>query len=215
MKLRFLLALIALTSISPTTFAQLPAADVTAIINRAVTRAVRISPNSVIAVTDREGYVLGVWVVAGGAASQGQLATAVSKAGTAAFLSSNQNAFSSRTAGYIIQQHFPVGVKNTAPGPLVGVGLSNLFVSDVNHFKKTDLIVCPFPPPTPAPPSPGTFGSPIAFTSLDGSPGGVPLYKNGELVGGIGVTGDDTPQPSVPYLPTPPFPPFAPCIFAS
>src|SRR6266403_3210397 len=185
---------------TPAAVDPLTAADVQTIINQAVTRAMRISPNSVIAVTDREGYVLGVWVVRGGAATPGEIATAVSKAGTAAYLSSNQNAFSSRTAGYIIQQHFPVGVQNTAPGPLVGVGLSNLFVSDVNHFKKTDLITCPFPPPTPAAPSPGTFGSPIAFTSLDGSPGGVPLYKNGELVGAIGVTGDDTPQPSVPYI---------------
>src|SRR5882762_10226907 len=200
---------------TPVAVDPLTVADVQTIINHAVTRAVRISPNSVIAVVDREGYVLGVWVVRGGAATPGEIATAVSKAGTAAFLSSNQNAFTSRTAGFIIQQHFPPGVRNTAPGPLVGVGLSNLFVSDVNHFKKTDLIVCPFPPPTSAPPSPGTFGSPIAFTSLDGSPGGVPLYKNGELVGGIGVTGDGTPQPPVPYMPTPPLPPFAPCIFAS
>src|SRR5207245_995174 len=114
----------------------LTVADVQTIINHAVTRAVRISPNSVIAVVDREGYVLGVWVVRGGAATPGEIATAVSKAGTAAYLSSNQNAFTSRTAGFIIQQHFPPGVKNTAPGPLVGVGLSNLFVSDVNHFKK-------------------------------------------------------------------------------
>jgi uncharacterized protein GlcG (DUF336 family) len=215
MKLRALLVLVAANLLASPAFAQLTAADVTTIINQAVLRAVKISPNSVIAVTDREGYVLGVWVVRGGPATPGEIATAVSKAGTAAYLSSNQNAFSSRTAGYIIQQHFPVGVKNTAPGPLVGVGLSNLFVSDVNHFKKTDLITCPFPPPTPAAPSPGTFGSPIAFTSLDGSPGGVPLYKNGALVGGIGVTGDGTPQPSVPYMPTPPLPPFAPCIFAS
>src|SRR2546423_6423300 len=166
-------------------------------VSRAVTRAVRISPNSVIAVTDREGYVLGVWVVAGGSASQGELATAVSKAGTAAFLSSNQNAFSSRTAGYIIQQHFPVGVRNSAPGPLVGVGLSNLFISDVNHFKKIDMMYCPPPYPPAVIPSPGTFGTPIAFTSLDGSPGGVPLYKNGLLLGGIGVTGDGTPQPPI------------------
>jgi uncharacterized protein GlcG (DUF336 family) len=215
MKLRALFVLAAANLMASSAFAQLTAADVTTIINQAVLRAVKISPNSVIAVTDREGYVLGVWVVRGGAATPGEIATAVSKAGTAAYLSSNQNAFTSRTAGYIIQQHFPVGVQNTAPGPLVGVGLSNLFVSDVNHFKRTDLITCPFPPPTPAAPSPGTFGSPIAFTSLDGSPGGVPLYKNGELVGGIGVTGDGTPQPSIPYLPTPPLPPFAPCIFAS
>src|SRR6267143_2336560 len=215
MRLRGLLILAVANLIATSTFAQLTGADVTTIINQAVIRASKVSPNSVIAVTDREGYVLGIWVVRGGAATPGEIATAVSKAGTAAYLSSDQNAFTSRTAGYIIQQHFPVGVSNTAPGPLVGVGLSNLFISDVNHFKKTDLITCPFPPPTPAAPSPGTFGSPIAFTSLDGSPGGVPLYKNGELVGGVGGTGDGTPQPAIPYLPTPPFPPFAPCIFAS
>ena len=47
-------------------FAQLTASDVQTIINHAVTRAVTISPNSVIAVTDREGDVLGVWVMRGG-----------------------------------------------------------------------------------------------------------------------------------------------------
>jgi uncharacterized protein GlcG (DUF336 family) len=172
---------------------------------------VKISPNSVIAVTDREGYVLGVWVVRGGAATPGEIATAVSKAGTAAYLSSNQNAFTSRTAGFIIQQHFPPGVNNTPTGPLVGVGLSNLFVSDVNRFKKTDLIPCP-PAVPPATQSPGTLGSPIAFTSLDGSSGGVPLYKNGVLVGGVGVTGDGTPQPSVPFVPKPPLVVLPPCI---
>src|SRR4029077_9051611 len=115
----------------------------------AVRRAVKISPNSVIAVTDREGNVLGAWVVHGGAATDPEIATAVSKAGTAAYLSSNRNAFTSRTAGFIIQQHFPPGVINAAPGPLVGVGLSNLFVSDVNHFKKIDMVYCP-PPYPPA-----------------------------------------------------------------
>jgi uncharacterized protein GlcG (DUF336 family) len=184
----------------------LTAADVQRIIGQAVTRAVQVSPNSVIAVTDREGYVLAVWVVRGGAATAGEIATAVSKAGTAAYLSSNQNAFTSRTAGFIIQQHFPPGVNNTGTGPLVGVGLSNLFVSDVNRFKKTDLVPCP-----PTSTSPGVLGSPIAFTSLDGSPGGVPLYKNGILVGGIGVTGDGTPKPSIPFVPKPPIVMLPPC----
>src|ERR1700750_1745141 len=105
---------------------QLTAADVQRVINQAVVRALRISPNSVIAVTDREGYVLGVWVVRGVPATAGEIATAVSKAGTASYLSSNQNAFTSRTAGFIIQQHFPPGVINAAPGPLVRVGLSHL-----------------------------------------------------------------------------------------
>ncbi|HTE91513.1 MAG TPA: heme-binding protein [Terriglobales bacterium] len=173
--------------------AQLSAADVQSIIGRAVTRALSISPNSVIAVTDREGYVLGVWNVHGGEPTPPQIATAVSKAGTAAFLSSNQNAFTSRTAGFIIQQHFPPGVINTAPGPLVGVGLSNLFFSDINKFKKTSI-----PPPGSIPlfnATPGMAIVPVPATSLDGAPGGVPLYKNGQLVGGVGVTGDGTPPP--------------------
>jgi uncharacterized protein GlcG (DUF336 family) len=175
----------------------LTAVDVQTIINQAVTRAVHISPNSVIAVTDREGAVLGVWVVRSGAATPDEIATAVSKAGTAAYLSSNQNAFTSRTAGFIIQQHFPPGVSNTAPGPLVGVGLSNLFTSDINKFRKPGS-------PIVFSPTPGTFLIPVPFTSLDGSPGGVPLYKNGQLVGGIGVTGDGTPPP--PIVTGPPLP---------
>src|SRR5205807_3046024 len=163
-------------------------ADVQTIINHAVTRAVRISPNSVIAVVDREGYVLGVWVVRGGAATPGEIATAVSKAGTAAYLSSNQNAFTSRTAGFIIQQHFPPGVFNTAPGPLVGVGLSNLFLpsNDINKFRAPGSVIT-------FSSTPGTTIKAVFGSSLDGSPGGVPLYKYGQLVGGVGVTGDGVP----------------------
>src|ERR1700704_354245 len=191
MKLRVLLGLLSASCLPLSASAQLTSADVTRIINQAVTRAVHISPNSVIAVTDREGNVLAVWVVRGGAAGNDEIATAVSKAGTAAYLSSNQNAFTSRTAGFIIQQHFPPTVSNTAPGPLVGVGLSNLFVSDINKFRKPgSLIVFNS--------TPGLSISPVPNTSLDGSPGGVPLYKNGQLVGGIGVTGDGTPQPPIP-----------------
>jgi uncharacterized protein GlcG (DUF336 family) len=188
MKQRALLILVATNLLACSAFAQLTAADVTKIIKQAVTRAVKISRHSVIAVTDREGDVLAVWVVRGGAAGVDEVATAVSKAGTAAFLSSNQNAFTSRTAGFIIQQHFPPGVNNTATGPLVGVGLSNLFISDINKFRKPGSVIT-------FSAQPGLTIVPVPFTSLDGSPGGVPLYKNGILVGAIGVTGDGTPQP--------------------
>jgi uncharacterized protein GlcG (DUF336 family) len=168
--------------------AQLTAADVQAVINQAVTRALQISPNSVIAVTDREGDVLGVWNVRGGEPTLDEISSCVSKAGTASYLSSNQNAFTSRTAGFIIQQHFPPGVRNTSPGPLVGVGLSNLFFSDINKFRKPGSIIS-------FSSTPGLTILPVVGTSLDGSPGGVPLYKNGALVGGVGVTGDGVPGP--------------------
>src|ERR1043165_6785948 len=125
MKARTLLAFACLVLAGNPASGQLTVADVTKIVNQAITRARVISPNSVIAVTDREGNVLAVWVVRGGAATNEEIASAVSKAGTAAYLSSNQNAFTSRTAGFIIQQHFPPGVNNAEPGPLVGVGLSN------------------------------------------------------------------------------------------
>src|ERR1044071_3195570 len=105
MRLRVMMSLVALLGVIHQVAAQLTAADVQKVIGQAVTRAVSISPNSVIAVTDREGYVLGVWSVSGGELPPPPVASAVSKAGTAAFLSSNQNAFTSRTAGFIIQQH--------------------------------------------------------------------------------------------------------------
>jgi len=196
MKLRAFSLFAAASLLASSAFAQLTASDVQTIINHAVTRAVTISSNSVIAVSDREGNVLGVWVMRGGNATNPEVATAVSKAGTAAYLSSNQNAFTSRTAGFIIQQHFPPGVINTPPGPLVGVGLSNLFISDINKFRgpgsvivfnqRPGLSLVQVPPPVP----PSSAG-----TSLDGTPGGLPLYKNGQLVGGIGVTGDGVPGP--------------------
>ena len=112
----------------------------------------------------------------GGAVTATERAIAVSKAGTAAFLSSTQHAFSSRTAGFIIQQNFPPNVRNTPTGPLVGVGFSTLAFSDVNYFREAD----------------GTTR--IPGTRLYASPGGIPIYLNGKLVAGIGVTGDGTEQ---------------------
>src|SRR3954468_22383376 len=170
--------------------AQLTAVDVQTIVNQATTRALQISPNSVIAVTDREGDVLAVWSVNGSPPTALDISSCVSKAGTASYLSSNQNAFSSRTAGFIIQQHFPPGVRNTPPGPLVGVGLSNLFFSDINKFRAPGSVIT-------FSSTPGLTIVPVFGTSLDGSPGGVPLYKNGILVGGVGVTGDGIPGPVV------------------
>lgn len=172
-------------------WSQMTTADVSTVIRQAATRAQQISPDSFIAIVDREGYVLAVWAVGalpGDPTAQAvKVATAISKAGTAAFLSSNQEALTSRTAGFIVQQHFPPSIANKPPGPLVGVNFSNLPFSDVNYFKDPATFV-PDPLSTSGPG--GTNGSPIAGTSLAGSPGGLPLYKKGKLVGGIGVVGD-------------------------
>ena len=169
--------------------AQLTLTDVQQVISQAASRAQSISPNSIIAVTDREGYVLGVWSVSGATnitpALTDLMANAIARAGTAAFLSSDQHAFTTRTAGFIVQQNFPPGVKNRGPGPLVGVNFSNLPFSDVNRLKD------------PAGYNPaltnGINGGPVPTPitgGLTGVPGGVPLYKAGKLVGGVGVAGD-------------------------
>ena len=210
--------------------AQLTRDDVRTIIANAATEASRIDRNAVIAVTDREGFVLAAWDMAGRIPNPlptfgpsntiirqyGLLAGAITRAGTAAFLSSNQEAFTSRTAGFIIQQHFPPGVRNTGTGPLVGVGFSSLFFSDVNFMKyipdtipasfirSPALPKAPFSPslagapfsgnlPVFADVSPGVRAPSVFLGSLNDSPGGVPLYKQGQLVGGIGVTGDHSP----------------------
>ena len=109
--------------------AQLTLAEVQTVIAQAISRATNLpaplNTNAVVAVTDREGWVLGVWALNTNLLGDDNLvAEAIAKAGTAAFLSSDNNAFSSRTAGDIVQQHFPIGIKNKPPGPLVGVNFS-------------------------------------------------------------------------------------------
>ena len=154
----------------------LPPAEVARVYAQAAEAARDILPQAVIAIVDRDGRALLVRRADGsGTVSAAERAIAVSKAGTGVFLSSNQQAFSSRTAGFIIQQNFPPRVLNRPPGPLVGVGFSNLAFSDVNYFRETD-------------------GRRIPGSRLYGSPGGVPLYLEGQLVAGVGVTGDGTEQ---------------------
>ena len=154
--------------------------------------------NGIVAVVDREGFVLGVWSLAPSPSTL-DVIDAITKAGTAAFLSSDQEALTSRTAGFIVQQHFPPKIKNREPGPLVGVNFSNLSFSDVNHFKD------PHTYDPLAPGGGGTNGAPItplglsALSGLAGSPGGVPLYDaNTNLIGGVGVA--ITGKPPIPEL---------------
>jgi uncharacterized protein GlcG (DUF336 family) len=109
----------------------------------------------------------------------GALLAAISKAGTGAFFSTQGNAFSTRTAGFIIQQHFPPGVRLVSSGPLFGVQFSQLFCGDVVPRPGVNY-------PAPLPPLPeGTL--PLG---LSADPGGLPLYKDGSAAGGVGVEGN-------------------------
>ena len=58
---------------------------------------------------------------------------AISKAGTASVFSTQGNAFTTRTASFIIQEHFPPGVSFQPGGPLFGVQFSQLPCSDIKR----------------------------------------------------------------------------------
>ncbi|HET9530237.1 MAG TPA: heme-binding protein, partial [Blastocatellia bacterium] len=178
--------------------ARLTAGDVRTIIAQAVAQAEASSFRATIAVVDSEGNSLAIFTMNGaeprvdvGAsfADGGQVKScidrplgecgleglrknrdripscfaALSKAVTGSFLSSQGHAFSTRTASFIVQENFPPGVTFQPSGPLFGVQFSQLLCSDVNAR------------------------SPLG---LSADPGGIPIYKNGIKVGGIGIEGD-------------------------
>ncbi len=165
----------------PVSSQALTIADVQLIIAQAVSTAVSINRPVTVSVTDKEGNLLGTFAMTGaagntlirsvGRSGQGlenllvpSSAGSHSKAGTAAILSSGGNAFSTRTASFIIQEHFPPGINNRPGGPLYGVQFSSLPCSDI-----------------------AIAGLPLG---LSGDPGGRPIYKSGVAVGGVGIEGD-------------------------
>jgi uncharacterized protein GlcG (DUF336 family) len=99
---------------------------------------------------------------------------AIAKAITGAYLSSEGNAFSSRTASQIIQEHFNPGVAAQPSGPLFGVQFSQLACSD-------------FLSRSSGAPGAGPQPSPLGLAA---DPGGFPLYKSGTVVGGVGAIAD-------------------------
>ena len=173
-----------LLPVNPPSFAattNLTSTDVQTILQQAASAATSLGKGVTIVITDREGNILGRFAMSGapatttirsvGAAGQGLEGTvapaieaATAKAATAAFFSTTGNAFSTRTAGFIIQEHFPPGISFRAAGPLFGVQFSSLPCGDI---KLTS-----------------------ARLGLSGDPGGLPIYKDGLPAGGIGVEGD-------------------------
>ena len=110
----------------------------------------------------------------------GATAAAIAKAVTGAYLSSSGNAFSTRTASMIVQEHFPPSAvaQGLESGPLFGVQFSQLPCSDLsarfNAAGGSGALI-------------GPKRSPLG---LSADPGGFPLYIDGVMVGGIGVISD-------------------------
>jgi uncharacterized protein GlcG (DUF336 family) len=151
----------------------LTTAEIETILAQAAGRAIADGQAYTITVTTREGIVVGALQMAGAPAGLEGAATA--KARTAAFLSSNQHAFTTRTAFFIIQDHFPPNLPNVPGGPLYGVQFSNLPCSDIVG----EDVATPF----------AQLGN-----GLSGDTGSMPLYKDGCLVGGVGVEGGPEPD---------------------
>jgi uncharacterized protein GlcG (DUF336 family) len=172
----------------------LTAADVQDVIARAVAEAQARNAPATIAVVDRVGNVLGVFTM-NGAPSTFTVRTpdrtvdgglegvniipstlaAIAKAITGAYLSSEGNAFSTRTASQIVQQHFNPTEPLQSSGPLSGVQFSSLPCGDlVRRFAGGGADAGPKRTPL----------------GLSADPGGFPLYKGGTVVGGVGVMAD-------------------------
>ena len=96
---------------------------------------------------------------------------AISKAGTSAYLSTQGNAFTTRTANQIVQEHFNPGELGRPGGPLFGIQFSQLPCGDLVTRQGIDALR-------------GPKRMPLGLAT---NPGGVPLYISGVPVGGVGV----------------------------
>jgi len=201
----------------PAIAANLTIADVQSVISQAVNEARARGTAAAIAVTDRVGNVLAVYNMLGanratdtvgadctelipnppipigcfvitadpahpnGVDGKGGLegtvlpgpVAAIAKAITGAYLSSSGNAFTTRTANQIVQEHFNPKERFSPSGPLFGVQFSQLPCSDLNI--NTNAV---------------TVGPKRSPLGLSADPGGLPLYKGSEMVGGVGVISD-------------------------
>src|ERR1700689_1869458 len=168
----------------------------------AVVEAAAASVNSdamVIAVTDRQGHILAIYqkpsAPAISVANFGMQAdtndVAVALACTASFFSNDQAPVSSRTVRYISGIHFPPGIDYTSNAPLYGIENTNRGCSfNVEYIQGQE-----FPPARSIDGVQPGLGILTGKANLNDSdpnavnPGGVPLFKQGVLVGGVGVAG--------------------------
>ena len=168
-------------------------ADVQKIVQAAVNA---VGVDMVVAVVDRAGFVLGVYQTQnapatgpgnfGTTVNAGDLAVALARTG--AFFSNDQAPLSSRTVRFISGIHFPAGIANQPPADLYGIENTNRGCTLVN-----DPVFESKVPPSLA--LGGAFGPGIITGKKDVmdsdpntvNPGGVPIFYQNVVLGGIGV----------------------------
>jgi uncharacterized protein GlcG (DUF336 family) len=185
-----------ITVVSPppvATVQPLQVADVQKVVQAAVNS---VNADMVVAVVDRAGFVLGVFRTQNAPATSlgnfGQMLdandVAVGLARTGAFFSNDQAPLSSRTVRFISGIHFPPGVRNQPTADLYGIENTNRGCTLVNSAAFQSQI-----PPSLA--LGGGFGPGILTGKADAvdsnpltvNPGGVPIFYQNVVVGGIGV----------------------------
>ena len=182
------------SSQNPSPSTPLSATEVDTVVQNAV---LSVNLPTVIAVTDRTGSILAVFETPGApATSIGNFGAvvdshelAVALARTAALFSNDQAPLSSRTVRFISGVHFPPGVSMAPNADLYGIENTNRGCPLNAMFNAGKAIG----------PSRSISGSNLGLGILTGradhmdsdptavNPGGVPLFKEGHAVGGIGV----------------------------
>ena len=176
-----------------------PALTITDVQNVVQAGAEAADPDTmVIAVVDRAGRVLAVFRKPNApATATGNFGLtvdandlAVALARTAAFFSNDQAPLSSRTVRFISGIHFPPGVQNAPNGALYGIENTNRGCTLATNYLPGQQV-----------PVPSALNGGLGLGIVTGkpgvndsdpnavSPGGVPIFENGVVIGGVGVAG--------------------------
>ena len=170
------------------------------VINIISVAAAAVNTPMVIAISDRRGAILAVYKKANAPATtfanfklvapSDEVAAALAR--TAAFFSNDQAPIGSRTVRFISGIHFPPGVINTESAPLYGIentnrgcGFNTTYLPG-QSFASTNLLHS-------SAPGLGILTGKADIYDSDPNavnPGGVPIFKNNRVAGGIGIVAD-------------------------
>jgi len=186
----------------PTGDSVLTQADVQSIV---LATAATVNQPLVIAISDRRGVILAIYANANAPATVagnfGEMLpvqdVAAGLARTAAYFSNDQAPIGSRTVRFLSGIHFPPGVSDTEAAPLYGIENTNRGCNfNVTYLPGQSIPILssitgvPFGPGMLTGKPNVTDSSPEPLNPIL-NPGGVPIFKNNTVAGGIGVAGSD------------------------